>query len=519
MTLQKQVLDRLRAGALVVVVQEADEVLAVEACRMAAKALPPGRVEVLSPIASDFDEKFAQHRDSNGGTLIIPDFLRVRGSSAQYIRLIREFALQSKEPPYPRLILVETPGTTVPESLSGDIEYILPELPGVDELKEELDQFVQVQKEAAEKSKNKDQLETIQAFLDGNGEMRHAVACSMAGLARHEAARLLNRCWVDIKRLDPEWLRKAKAGRVSDRLGGALSFIDPHGADIGGLESLKKWVEIGKKTFASEKALNYGLPELKGLLFVGVPGCGKSAMVRAIARDYGMPLMRLDAGKLFGSLVGESEMKTRQAIQAAEACAPCILWIDEIEKALGGKGEGPQGDSGVSTRMVGSLLTWLQDKTKPVFVVATANSVAALRPELLRKGRIDEIFFVDLPDCEEREAIAKIHLEMDKRKHSIEGVDPKEMAALTDGFSGAEIEQAVIDSMRLAFSMDRKTGPEDVKTVISETTPLSKTLADDIDRVRKWARGRARPAGKKMRETPPPEAGASPFMKRPSIQG
>jgi SpoVK/Ycf46/Vps4 family AAA+-type ATPase len=341
----------------------------------------------------------------------------------------------------------------------------------------------------------------------------------MAGLARHEAARLLNRCWVDLKHLDPEWLRKAKAGRVSERLGGALSFIDPHGADIGGLESLKKWVAVGKKTFASEKAQKYGLPELKGLLFVGVPGCGKSAMVKAIARDYGMPCMRLDAGKLFGSLVGESESKTRQAIQAAEACAPCILWIDEIEKALGGRGEGPQGDSGVSTRMVGSLLTWLQEKTKPVFVIATANSVASLRPELLRKGRIDEIFFVDLPDCEEREAICKIHLSMEQRKGSIDGVKPGEMAGLTDGFSGAELEQAVIDAMRFAFSEDRKTTIADVKQAVEDTTPLSKTLADDIERIRKWAKGRARYAGKPRKPEPPDQPGSSPFMKRPTIQG
>jgi SpoVK/Ycf46/Vps4 family AAA+-type ATPase len=169
--------------------------------------------------------------------------------------------------------------------------------------------------------------------------------------------------------------------------------------------------------------------------------------------------------------------------------------------------------------MVGSLLTWLQEKTKPVFVVATANSVASLRPELLRKGRIDEIFFVDLPDSEEREAIAGIHLGMEQRKCSIEGVDPKEVAGLTDGFSGAELEQAVIDAMRFAFSEDRKTGIADLKQAIADTTPLSKTLADDIDRIRKWAKGRARYAGKPRKPEPPDQPGANPFMGRPKITG
>jgi hypothetical protein len=483
MTLQQTILNRLKAGTLLSVVIEPDEALAVEACRMAAEAIAPKQVQVVSVLDPEFGDKLTNHKNNGRGVMIISDLLRVQSGNPGTARLLREFALQVKQPPYPRIILVETPGVEIPAGLRGDIEYITTKLPTIDELKQELEQFIADQN----------------IKLEGNGEERAAIAEALAGLARHEAARLLARCWVDMKKLDKPWLRKAKAERVSERLGGALSFISTEDApDIGGSELLQAWLNDRRNAFASEKARKFGLPESKGLLLVGVPGCGKSATVKDIARDWGLPLMRLDIGKVFGSLVGQSEAQIRQAIEAAEACAPCVLWVDEIEKGLSGNKGGGGGDSGTGQRVFGAILTWLQEKTRPVFVVATANRVVDLPPELLRKGRFDEIFFVDLPDQTEREAIAKIHVE--RRKRDIKLLDPKEIATICDNFSGAEIEQSIVDAMFKAYSQDRDITIDDIRTAANDTMPLSKTMAEDIAKLRAWAKGRARYANKKAAE-------------------
>jgi SpoVK/Ycf46/Vps4 family AAA+-type ATPase len=380
-------------------------------------------------------------------------------------------------PPYPRLILIEVPGGEVPASLKGDIEYVIPKLPNVEELKQELDVFVKEQN----------------ITLEGNGENKHAIAQSLAGLPRHTAAKMLARCWVELKKLDPAWLRTAKAERITETLGGALSFVDMESPDVGGQENLVAWLKTRGAAFASKKAKDYGLPEIKGLLVTGIPGTGKSLFVRYTERTIKLPLLRLDVGKLFGSLVGQSESQVRQAIEAAEACAPCVLWIDEIEKGMAGM-KGGGGDSGTSQRVFGTILTWLQEKTKPVFVVATANRVFDLPPELLRKGRFDEIFFVDLPSEQEREDIARIHVL--RRDRDVKILDPKAIAAGTAGFSGAEIEQAIVDGMFTAYAEDREVTLADILLAASSTMPLSKTMSEDISKLRQWAKGRARMAGK-----------------------
>ena len=484
MTLQKKVLDRLRAGALVTLVEEADELLAVAACEMAAKALPPGKCLVLSVLDPEFMEKFSSHKTDGAGVVIVADLMRVMGNNPMAMRMVREFALQTKAPPYPRLILVETPGVDIPPALKGDIEYVIPKLPDVEELKQELDVFI------------KDQ----NVVLEGNGENKHAIAQSMTGLPRHTAAKMLARCWVELKKLDPAWLRKAKAERVTATLGGALSFVDVDSPDVGGQENLLNWVDTRSKSFASEKAKKYGLPEIKGLLITGIPGTGKSLDVKHIAKKLGLPLLRLDVGKLFGSLVGQSESQVRQAIEAAEACAPCVLWIDEIEKGLSGM-KGGGGDGGTTQRVFGTILTWLQEKTKPVFVVATANRVADLPPELLRKGRFDEIFFVDLPNEKEKEDIARIHVL--RRGRDIKVLVPKEVAAFCPGFSGAEIEQAIIDGMFTAYAENREVSLKDIQDAAAATMPLSKTMSEDITKLRGWAKGRARMAGKGTEQAKP----------------
>ena len=515
-TLQKNIQDRLRAGALVTLVEEGDEVLAVAACEMASKSLPNTPVQILSVLDDDFIEKFSAHKNSGHGVLIVADFLRVFGNNPNSVRMVREFALQTKAPPYPRLILVEAPGVTIPDSLKGDIEYIMPPLPTVEELKQELEVFIKDQK----------------VVLEGNGENKHAIALGLAGLARHEAARLLARCWVDKKTLDPAWLSEAKAKRVLERSKGALSFINPEAADVGGQGELLKWINVRKPTFASKKAKEFGLPEIKGLLITGIPGTGKSLDVKAIARTLKVPLLRLDMGSLFGSLVGQSEAQVRQAIEAVEACSPCVCWIDEIEKGMSGM-KGSSGDSGTSQRVFGTILTWLQEKTKPVFVVATANRVFDLPPELLRKGRFDEIFFVDLPNKAERAEIAKIHvlrrhrfttqsekdkavaaeaeaIEASKEKPKPEAVlpnmgviDVNVVADACTGFSGAEIEQAVVDGMFTSYAEERELTTEDVRHATASTMPLSKTMSEDIKKLREWAKGRARMAGSGIPDNAP----------------
>jgi SpoVK/Ycf46/Vps4 family AAA+-type ATPase len=291
--------------------------------------------------------------------------------------------------------------------------------------------------------------------------------------------------------LSPEWLRKAKSKRIKEQSGAALEFVDVgDAAKLGGADVLQEWVGIAKSRFASGKAAEYALGEPKGMVIVGVPGTGKSLTPKNIARDWGVPLIRLDIGALFGGVVGATEANVRNILKSIEACAPCVLWVDEIEKAIGGKGDGPQGDSGVSTRLVGAFLTWLQENKKPVFMVATANSVEQLRIELLRKGRVDQIYFVDLPDYDERVAIATIHI--NKKARPVNGVgdiDPKEFAKMTDGFSGAEMEQVLYEAMGKAFSQDgRKTTIDDLRAEVADTTPMKVMMAKDIERIRQWAR-------------------------------
>ena len=262
--------------------------------------------------------------------------------------------------------------------------------------------------------------------------------------------------------------------------------------DIGGLDQLKTWLKSRGLAF-SDLAKSYGLPNPKGVLLVGIQGTGKSLSSKVIAKLWKMPLLRLDVGRLMGSLVGESENRTRQMIKTAEAMAPCVLWIDEIDKAFSGI-TGVQGDSGTSSRVFGSLITWMQEKTCPVFIVATANNIENLPAELLRKGRFDEIFFIDLPNHVERKDVFKVHLKK-RRANGARDFDLDLLAKNTEGFSGAEIEQLIIDAMFAAFSERREFTSSDILQSITQTIPLSKTAKEKIDQLRHWAEsGRARPA-------------------------
>ena len=264
--------------------------------------------------------------------------------------------------------------------------------------------------------------------------------------------------------------------------------------DVGGMEILKDWLFKRQKAY-EKRARDFGLQEPKGLLLLGVPGCGKSLTAKSIASFWNMPLLRLDIGKVYQGLVGSSEDNIRKAIATAEAVAPCVLWIDEIEKGLNGVQSSGSTDGGVTSRIFSTILTWMQEKTSPVFVVATANNINLLPPELLRKGRFDEIFFVDLPTAKERENIFSIHLQK-------KGQDPSQypvgmLGKKTEGFNGAEIEECIKEAMFAAY-VDNPENPvlkaSHIMDAISETVPLSTTMKEQIAALRSWAKTRAKNA-------------------------
>lgn len=322
-------------------------------------------------------------------------------------------------------------------------------------------------------------------------EEREDVLKAALGLTLDEAQNVFAKSLVKSKKFDTKVIVTEKEQIIKKT--GILEYY--HTVDdissIGGLENLKNWVLKRKRGF-TEKAKKYGLPFPKGLLLIGIPGTGKSLTSKAIASVWGLPLLRLDVGKIFGGLVGESEQNIRRAISIAESISPAILWIDEIEKGFSGVKSSGSTDGGTTSRVFGSFITWLQEKVKPVFVIATANNVGELPPELLRKGRFDEIFFVDLPTSMEREEILKIHLE--KRGRNVDQFNLDTLVDISQGFSGAEIEQCIISAMFEAFSEDREVKTVDILDTIEETVPLSRLMKDEINVLRTWAQTRARSA-------------------------
>lgn len=290
--------------------------------------------------------------------------------------------------------------------------------------------------------------------------------------------------------LDPAYLTAQKAAFIARS--GVLEVVAPAASleSIGGLEALKRWALVRRRAFDPE-AQAWGLPAPKGVLVLGPPGTGKSLFGKALAAAWHFPLVRLDFGRLFGPYVGQSEAQLRQALAQAEALAPVVIWIDELEKGLAGV-NGPSGDSGTTQRIFGSFLAWMQEKTAAVFIVATANNIAGLPPELLRKGRFDEIFFVDLPTEPERRAIWEVHLR--KRALDPHTVPLDALVARSDGFTGAEIEQAVIEALYQAFADKRPVQPQDWTEALQQIRPISRVMPEQIAQLRQFARERARSA-------------------------
>lgn len=274
------------------------------------------------------------------------------------------------------------------------------------------------------------------------------------------------------------------------RADGALEYLEPHVGvdDVGGLAALKEWLDLRARTFG-QQARDFGLPAPKGVALIGIPGTGKSLTAKVIGAAWGLPLLRLDVGALYHSLMGESEARARRSLQTAEVIAPCVVWIDELEKALAHGGQ----DTGTSTRVVGTILTWMAEKTAPCFVVATANDIAALPPELLRRGRFDEVFFLDLPTAQERAEILSVHLRRARRDPA--AFDVSAVARATDGFVGAELEHVVTDALLHAFDADRELTDGDLLHAAGHVVPLARSQRERVEQLRAWLReGRARSA-------------------------
>ena len=324
-----------------------------------------------------------------------------------------------------------------------------------------------------------------------NNESEHEdkVVDAASGLTTMEAENAFALSFVQTRTIQPEVVSREKAQAVKKN--GILEIVQTNESldTIGGLDVLKEWLTKRKDAF-SAKAKAYGLPVPKGLLIVGIPGTGKSLTAKATAKVFGVPLLKLDAGRIFAGLVGQSEANLRSVIQTAEAIAPAVLWLDEIEKGFAGSKSSGSTDGGTSARVFGSFISWMQEKTSPVFVVATANDVSQLPPEMLRKGRFDEMFFVDLPNQTEREAIWKIQIARHGRNPK--DFDCVQFARATEGFTGSEIESVFVDSLFAAFERNREPDDLAVAQVLTNIVPLSRTMGEQINALRNWSKGRAR---------------------------
>ncbi|MBC5997141.1 AAA family ATPase [Romboutsia ilealis] len=407
-----------------------------------------------------------------------------RPCDLEIVRKLRDLVYSLKQSIKPKNIIFISPRLVLPNDLQKDVTVMEFELPSAKELEKLLIDMIEVNKTSG------------RLTVDLLPEEREMLARASLGLTYQEAENAFARAMVtnsSIDKRDIELVLEEK--RQIIRKSEILEFIkhDLDMDDVGGLENLKRWI-IKRNNSWMQSASTYCLPNPKGVLITGVPGCGKSLIAKAISAIWKLPLLRLDMGKIYSGLVGSSEENMRKAIKTAEAVSPSILWIDEIEK---GFGDNNNGDSGTSTRILGTFLTWMQEKNKPVFVVATANNIHKLPSELLRKGRFDEIFFVDLPTKRERIEIFKLHLNKrlkdEKVKSSIHVDDEllNNLAQLTEGFVGAEIEHIVVSGLFEAFYESRGLTCDDLEKAIHSTVPLSVTQAEQIIGIRTWASTRA----------------------------
>lgn len=440
-----------------------------------------------------FDAKAQKKpKDSNGHLFVLLDpqaYLVEQGANPIYRRALRDFAINVRTRGYSANCVIVSPSVTMPLELEKEITLIDLPLPDRPLIKEVFERFVERIKES--------NLISVQP----NHGLIDALVDASLGLTLQEIENILARAVVDDRKLDHADVQKVFQQKQNIiRKSGILDYYDTARLStdlIGGLDTMKRWLEIRTAAF-SDQGRDYGIATPKGVLVTGVPGCGKSLSAKCVAASWGMPLVKLDMGKIYSRWIGSSEEHMRDAIRACESIAPCVLWIDEIEKGLPRHG-GHVGDSGVSLRVLGSFLTWLQEKTAPVFVFATANAIDLLPPEILRKGRFDEIFFVDLPLDEERRQILGIHVRKVGRDPGTFDLD--RLVALSgesqfgEGIvlSGAEIESWVNEALIASFQRARADSGEpvlemrDFQTVIERIVPIARLRRDEIQRMRVWA--------------------------------
>lgn len=395
-------------------------------------------------------------------------------------RKLKEIALHLKNS-FKTIVLVSSV-IEIPVELEKEITLLNHPLPSREDLAELLERIVAELKEFRQ----------VNIQLDDAGKERLLQAA--LGLTLGEAENVFAKIIVKNERLNGEGVNEVFAEKQQIiRKNGLLEYCatGENFTNVGGLGVLKDWLARRAVAFTQE-AREFGLPFPKGILMLGVQGCGKSLCAKAVSNLWQLPLLRFDMGRMFGSFVGSSEENVRRAIAVAESVAPAILWVDEIDKAFAGSQGSGTTDGGTTARVFGTFLTWLSEKTAPVFVVATANDISQLPPELLRKGRLDEIFFVDLPAPAERKEIFKIHI--NKRKRDAAKYDVEALAAGSAEFSGAEIEEAVNSALYDAFYAKQELTTENIKTSLAQTVPLAKTMDEQISRLRRWAEGRARNA-------------------------
>lgn len=418
-------------------------------------------------------------------------YFGVKGRQVDYnvVRHLRDIIPELKTSNYRKNVVFVASELLIPDTMQKEITILDMPLPSLEEIKSKFDKMI-IQN---------NQIDT--SALDD--EAKEKLCKAAMGLTLQEAENAFALAMVNdgkITASDLDTILSEKMQVIKKT--GILEFIntDIKIDDIGGLENLKNWLQKRNNSW-SESAKKYCLPAPKGVLITGVPGCGKSLTAKAMSAVWQLPLLKLDFGKIFSGIVGSSEENMRKAIKTAEAVAPSILWVDEIEKSLSGINS--NGDSGTSSRIFGTFLTWMQEKTAPVFVIATANNISSLPAELLRKGRFDEIFFVDLPTLKEREEIFKLHLTKRLKDEDVSSrIQPTtevcaQLARMTEGFVGAEIEQTVIASLYEAFFKKRPLEFDDLVNTIKNIVPLSVTQKEQILALRQWANVRAVAATKK----------------------
>jgi SpoVK/Ycf46/Vps4 family AAA+-type ATPase len=331
---------------------------------------------------------------------------------------------------------------------------------------------------------------TLKLQLDSNGV--DAMAGNLRGLTEEAAERAISQTVVGRLALSPECITDVlDAKKALLKRSEMLEFVDStdNMASVGGLDNLKRWLQQRRGSW-DDQARQFGLDPPKGVIILGVQGCGKSLCARAVAGEWKLPLVKFDTAAVYDKFIGETEKRIQKVFKVAEGLAPCVLWIDELEKVFAGSGpDSASADAGVSSRLLASFLSWMQERKSAVFVAATCNNVTVLPPELIRKGRFDELFFVDLPSVDERKQVFSIQLT--KRKRNPADYDLDRVAAAAKGFSGAEIESAVQTGLYAAFSRKQELSTEDLLTALSTTVPLSITRAEEIAELRAWAKNRA----------------------------